>query len=119
LVHQAEVVPAALDGVPVNELLSEPLELDEQMWALPHSEVLLSVGIFNPAGPSIGTVELSIDYTLQRGMLLERLRHPFAPAIRLWGVIDRNGFELLHDFVELLIPSLAWSTFEWARVLAR
>ncbi|MDC3402439.1 hypothetical protein OAX95_00715 [bacterium] len=119
LVDQSECVPATIDGLPLNTFLAEPIELDGQMWALQHSQLLMSMGIFNPVGPSIGSLEVAIDHTLRRGMLIERLRHPFSPAVRLWAVIDRQGFDSLDHFADLLIPRLQWNTFDWVRVLAR
>ncbi len=117
LVNEAECVPRAIEGLPVNTLLSEPVDLDDELWALQSNHLVMTMGIFNPVGPSVGSIELAIDYNLQRGLLVERLRHPFSPSIRLWAVLDRDGFASLDDFVELLIERLPWSTFEWVRIL--
>ena len=119
LVDETDRVPRALEGVAVNELLPEPIELDDELWALQHSRLIATMGIFNPVGPSVGSIELSIDYNVGRGLLLERTRHPFLPSLRLWAILDRDGFDSLDNFVELMIERLPWGALEWVRVMDR
>lgn len=116
LVDDADVTLATVAGLPLNTLFAEPIELEGDVWGLQHSKLIMSMGIFNPVGPSIGTIELAIDYNLQRGLLLERTRHPHLPSLRLWAVVDRDGFTELPAAIEAMIEQLNWSTFEWARI---
>lgn len=118
LIDEAECVPFAIDGLPTNRLLREPYDADA-LWALQSNHMIMSMGIFNPVGPSVGSIELAIDYNVERGLLLERLRHPFSPSLRLWAVLDRDGFVSLGNFVEELIERLRWGSFEWVRILDR
>lgn len=104
-------------GRPMNELFG-PVLLGRDAWMLPHQVVPFRMGIFNPMGPSVGTIELAIDYTTNRALLVERLRHPLAPSLRLHAVIDRDGFGRLGEFVGDVIAGLRWSLFDWALINA-
>ena len=53
------------------------------MWLVPRAVCVCSFGIFNPSGPSVGSLELGFDG--QDWMLFFVLRHPFTPAIELLG----------------------------------
>lgn len=100
------------EGVPVNELL-DPIELDDDAWMMQHNEVIARMGIFNPMGPSVGTIEIAINYATQQALLLERTRHPSSPSLHLWAVLDRDGFDRRAVFVEQMLPRLRWGTFDW------
>jgi hypothetical protein len=79
---------------------------------------LASFGIFNPAGPSVGSLELSINYESGQALLLERLRHPFSPHLIVHALIDQDGFLSLNDLVEGVIARLQWGGLDWFEVVA-
>lgn len=99
-------------GLPVNRPLV-PQELEMDTWLIPHMLTVCSMGIFNPAGPTVGTLEVVVDYRSGLSLLVERRRHPFSPSIMLHAVIDRSGFDQLEVFVEEAIAANDWSTFDW------
>jgi hypothetical protein len=108
----ADVTAAILDGIQVNVPL-EPFELDNEAWGLQHSHVIASMGIFNPGGPTVGTLEVIVNHTHGRALLVDRSRHPWSPSMRLHAVLDRDGFEELHRFVEQAVTKLPWAPFDW------
>lgn len=115
LIDSQSVTNAAIQGLPVNELF-EPITLDNNCWLLQHEVVPLRFGIFNPAGPSVGTIEVAIDYGKQIALLLERCRHPFSPSLRLYAVLDLDGFHRLGEFLAQMIPTIPWSSLDWVDV---
>ena len=116
---------AVAAGLPLN-VLAEPIRIDpsdpsepaRDLWGLQHTHLLASFGIFNPAGPSVGSLELSINYESGQALLLERLRHPFSPHLIVHALIDQDGFLSLNDFVEGVIARLQWSTLDWFEICA-
>lgn len=80
--------------------------LDEAVWSVQRSVLLAQWGIFNPLGPTVGSLEVAIDYVGGRGYVLERLRHPFGPQVSLRAVIDIEGFAALGDIVGAVVD--AW-----------
>ena len=112
-------------GLPLN-VLAEPIRIDpsdpsepaRDLWGLQHTHLLASFGIFNPAGPSVGSLELSINYESGQALLLERLRHPFSPHLIVHALIDQDGFLSLNDLVEGVIARLQWSTLDWFEICA-
>lgn len=117
LVDDATLVRELTDGLPTNEVF-DAIEVDG-LWALQHSRLIAAFGIFNPVGPSVGSIEIAINYGSGRAMLLERLRHPFVPAIRLYALLDREGFEDLPRFVEAMVSKLEWGSVDWFEVVDR
>lgn len=116
---------AAAAGLPLN-VLAEPIRIDpsdpsepaQDLWGLQHTHLLASFGIFNPAGPSVGSLELSINYESGQALLLERLRHPFSPHLIVHALIDQDGFLSLNDLVEGVITRLQWGGLDWFEVVA-
>ena len=112
-------------GLPLN-VLAEPIWIDpfdlsepaRDLWGLQHTHLLASFGIFNPAGPSVGSLELSINYESGQALLLERLRHPFSPHLIVHALIDQDGFLSLNDLVEGVIARLQWTTLDWFEICA-
>ena len=116
---------SAAAGLPLN-VLAEPIWIDpfdlsepaRDLWGLQHTHLLASFGIFNPAGPSVGSLELSINYESGQALLLERLRHPFSPHLIVHALIDQDGFLSLNDLVEGVIARLQWGGLDWFEVVA-
>jgi hypothetical protein len=116
---------AAAAGLPLN-VLAEPIRIDpsdpseptRELWGLQHTHLLASFGIFNPSGPSVGSLELSINYESGKALLLERLRHPFYPHLIVHALIDQDGFLSLNDLVEGVIARLQWFTLDWFEICA-
>ena len=97
---------------PLNQLI-EPMELDEDGFKLATQPTFASMGIFNPIGPTVGSIELAINYRLGAALLLERVRHPLYPSVRVHAVLDESGFAKVDRLLEELIGQLQWSTFDW------
>ena len=116
---------SAAAGLPLN-VLAEPIWIDpfdlsepaRDLWGLQHTHLLASFGIFNPAGPSVGSLELSINYESGQALLLERLRHPFSPHLIVHALIDQDGFLSLNDLVEGVIARLQWGGLDWFEICA-
>ena len=117
-VDSDEVFARVTEGLPINEIF-DPIALDDDAWLVQHNEVVLRMGIFNPMGPTIGTIEFAINYRSQQALLLERSRHPFSPSLDLYAVLDREGFDQRAGFVEAMISRLSWGVFDWVDVRER
>lgn len=115
-VDDIAVMQSITSGLPLNQIL-EPIELDDDAWLLQHSRILMRYGLFNPYGPSVATLEVAINYNTQTALVLERIRHPISPSLKLYAVIDQNGFAELAPLVEQLVPALGWSGLEWAEIV--
>ena len=109
---ESSAVEELIRNLPINELL-EPIDVTDELWSFQHSRVLCRFGIFNPVGPSIGSLEVAIDYNLGSALLLERTRHPLSPSLRLHAVIDREGYESIAVFGAGVLADLPWSPFDW------
>lgn len=107
----------AIKGLPLNELL-DPVDVTLKLWRVPCQMAPIRFGIFNPAGPSVGSIEVAVNYRLGRGLVLERIRHPFAPSLRLHAVLDREGFDALDDHLAAVVAALSWSTMDWCDLSA-
>jgi len=105
-------VESLIRDLPENALI-EPIDVTEDLWSLQHSRVLCRFGIFNPTGPSVGTLEVAIDYKLGSALLLERLRHPTSPSLLLHAVLDRDGYDSVAVFAAGVLADLRWSPFDW------
>jgi len=81
--------------------------------------LLASFGIFNPAGPSVGSLEITTSADSEFAVLFERLRHPHSPHIILHALIDLDGVPLLDEFVEKVIAKFNWSTLHWFEIISR
>lgn len=106
------VTAAITAGVDCNVAL-EPIPLDAGAWVLQRRLVIASMGTFNPMGPTVGTIELIVNETLERALIVERGRHPYAPFLRLRAVLDGDGLVALEHFVEETVASLGWDGFDW------
>lgn len=115
---RVSAMTALLDSVSVNEVQDEPIEVDHEspLYGIRVDDILVSFGIFNPMGPSVGSIEVSIDYVNQRGVLLERLRHPLRPSIRVHAVVDREGFMRIGELVGEVIAGLEWGSIDWCEI---
>ena len=100
------------DLCPINQAI-DPIELDHETFGLDTASTLATMGIFNPTGPSVGSLEVAIHYRIGAALVLERLRHPHHPSIRVHAVLDRDGFENLDQVLEDVVGQLAWSNFDW------
>lgn len=116
LVDDAGVTTEATAGLPVNELL-DPVLLEGDAWALQHSDLLATFGIFNPAGPSVGSLEVAINYSSGLALLLERTRHPFLPSLALRAILDRAGYDELASFVEAAVAGMGWGGLDWFEIV--
>jgi len=124
-VEDRAVFDTVAAGLPLN-VLAEPIRIDpsdpsepaRDLWGLQHTHLLASFGIFNPAGPSVGSLELSINYESGQALLLERLRHPFSPHLIVHALIDQDGFLSLNDLVKGVIARLQWGGLDWFEVVA-
>lgn len=103
----------ATGAVEINTLLNEPNDVTDVLWPHQHSAVYAEFGIFNPGGPSVGTIELMINYRLQRAALVVRTRHPFAPRLDLWAHLDQPGLAQLPHMLENAVAGLSWTTLDW------
>jgi len=63
------------------------LGLPEVFWDLP-SRPLFVYGVFNPVGPSLGSVELV--YTADKTIIMSRCRHPFSPNEEILLLLDET-----------------------------
>ena len=97
---------------PINELI-EPVDLGQHGFRLPTETTFATMGIFNPGGPTVGSIEVAINYQLGVALLLERSRHFLHPATRVHAVFDRDGFGRIDELLEDLVARLEWSTFDW------
>jgi hypothetical protein len=90
------------------------------LWALQHSMLLATFGIFNPLGPSVGSLEISIDYATGQALILQRRRHPFERAITIHAVIDNEGYmgPILGEFVERIVAGLEWGGLDWFEIVS-
>tara|TARA_B100000029_G_scaffold507529_1_gene592357 strand:- start:734 stop:2782 length:2049 start_codon:yes stop_codon:yes gene_type:complete len=79
--------------------------------------LLASFGIFNPAGPSVGSLEITTAADSEFAVLFERLRHPHSPHIILHALIDLDGVPLMDEFVEKVIAKFNWSTLDWFEIV--
>lgn len=93
--------------------LIDPIDIGPEGFALQTAKTLATFGIFNPVGPSVGSIEVAINYRLGAALLLERLRHPHAPTTRIHAVLDQNGFNSIERLLADLVARLEWSTFDW------
>ena len=98
---------------PLNRLI-EPVELDQNGFKLATQTTFASMGIFNPSGPTVGSIEIAINYRLGTALLLERVRHPHHPSVCVHAVLDQSGFADIDRLLEEMIGQLQWgSPFEW------
>ncbi len=95
---------------PRNELL-EAFELPglERM----HRMQIAQFGIFNPSGPSVGSIDVAVDYVSQCGLVVLRTRHPWSRSAVVRAVIDQDGFNHLDRILESLVADLDWALFDW------
>lgn len=113
---------SAMDGLlgalPVNEVLEDPIRIDrdDPLYGIRVDQILVSFGIFNPVGPSVGTLQVSIDYVNQRGVLIERLRHPFSPSATLHAVFDQDGFGRIGELTGEVLSRLEWGGLDWCEI---
>ena len=84
------------------------------LWDTPTS-LLASYGIFNPAGPSVGSLEMAVSQEFDQALLIERLRHPHFPHIIVHALID--DIHLLDEFVGKVIEKFNWSTLDWFEIV--
>jgi len=124
LTDDRAVFAIATDGCTINEMThSRWTDTDpdfDGLWALQHSMLLATFGIFNPFGPSVGSLEISINYATGRALILERLRHPFECAITIHAVIDHEGYmgPVLREFVERIVAGLDWGGLDWFEIVS-
>ncbi len=116
LVDDATVISEVTEGLPVNAVL-EPVPLEGDAWALQHSDLLATFGIFNPAGPSVGSLEVAVNYSSGLALLLERTRHPLHPSLRLHAVLDRDGYDDLASYVEAALADMPWFGLDWFEII--
>lgn len=100
---------------PLNQLIG-PFEIDGTDAWFQHTLLLATWGIFNPMGPSVGSLEICIDFESQRALLVERLRHPFSPRVAVHAVLDFDGFSNRADLVAEVIGGLEWSSPDWFEI---
>jgi hypothetical protein len=115
LVDDQAVIEPLLGLMPLNEI-SGPLDLDLEVWSLQHTKLVVAFGIFNPAGPSVGSLETAINHVTGRAFLFERLRHPLSPRLRLHAVMDEEHYRDLKHYVRRVIASLDWSPPDWVDI---
>jgi len=120
-VDDNEVFETVAAGLPLNELIDpicfEASEPHGGLFGLPHTFLIANFGIFNPAGPSAGSLELAIHYESGRALLLERNRHPFLPSITVHALLDQTGFASLGEYVEKVIARLEWTSLDWFEIV--
>lgn len=112
LVDADAVFAPLLQAYPLNTLL-DPVELDDDAYHLQTTTSFVTMGIFNPSGPSVGSLELAINYRLGRALLIERLRHFLSPRVTLHAVVDLDGYLNIEPILEEVVARLEWATFDW------
>lgn len=112
LVDADAVFEPLLRAFPLNTLL-DPVVLEDGAYHLQTTTSFVTMGIFNPSGPSVGSLELAINYRLGRALLIERLRHFLSPRVTLHAVVDLDGYLNIEPILEEVVARLEWSTFDW------
>lgn len=92
------------------------LQVPLQGWTQPRQDIICTWGIFNPAGPTVGSLE--VGWTAgPEGFacsLYHVLRHPFLPRIRLLGtVVPADLPQLIEECLGDPDPELLGSGPEW------
>jgi hypothetical protein len=96
----------------LNQLI-DPVDLGVDGFGLATETTLATMGIFNPSGPTVGSIEIAVNYRIGAALLLERSRHPHYPTTQVHAVLDRDGFNNIDRLLEGLVGRLEWSTFDW------
>jgi hypothetical protein len=117
LVPNGVVSRAGLDRAPTNQRFANPVALTGADAYYQHAKVLAQWGIFNPSGPSVGSLEVAIDYEGQRALLIERRRHPRQSMTVVHAVLDQEGFNNLGWFAGEVIAELPWSPLDWFEII--
>ena len=77
----------------------------EQIWLAPRQSLVCSFGIFNPAGPTVSSLEFGFDG--EKWSLYDVLRHPFGEQVVILGVAPLGNE---HDFFSQLIEDVLAET---------
>ena len=84
-------------------------------WLLPKHLVLANFGIFNPAGPTVGSLE--VGFRGDQQILFLVLRHPFSPACTPLASADLNlGSSAFPQDVKDWFSGHSWSPLDWVTV---
>jgi len=111
---------------PTSKSDNEPLFTDLAQlpfWTVPRHQIVCSMGIFNPAGPTVSSLEIGWSSGAEgvKYSLYDVLRHPFLPRIELLGQTDD-----LEEMTVLITKCLSetdqgvlgggndWLTIHWA-----
>jgi hypothetical protein len=118
LVDANEATLQLIRDSPLNQILDEPLEVNSghPLWLYRHDAVLASWGIFNPLGPSLGSLEVLINYSLGKGIIVERTIHFSGSMLRVHAVLDREGFNRKDDFGRAILAGLDWGGIDWCDI---
>jgi hypothetical protein len=96
-------------------MLTDRVELGFEEWCLA-SKTLVTFGLFNPAGPSIGSIEIIDLRSAGKVWLVQRTRHPSQPSMVLLAVFARQRSDVLSKSVEEAIANLQWDRIDWMRI---
>lgn len=81
-------------------------------WLMPKHLLLANFGIFNPAGPTVGSLEVGIRGNQQDLYLV--MRHPFsAKCIHLASADLILGTAAFAEFIRDWLARLDWSPLDW------
>ncbi len=92
-----------------------------QYWTRPRQDVICTWGIFNPAGPTVGSLEVAWTAGAEGFIcsLYHVLRHPFLPQVQLLGtVMPADLPQLIEECLSDPGPEILGSGPEWLDVFA-
>jgi hypothetical protein len=88
---------------------------DETNWLIPKHHILANFGIFNPAGPTVGSLEVAIRDDVQH--LFYVVRHPFSPeCVFLTSASLDLGVHAFRDGLQNWFGNSQWSPIDWIHV---
>jgi hypothetical protein len=88
---------------------------DESNWLIPKHHILANFGIFNPAGPTVGSLEVGIRDEVQ--YLFYVVRHPFSPeCVFLASASLDQGVHAFRDGLQHWFSNNQWSPIDWMHV---
>jgi hypothetical protein len=87
----------------------------ESNWLIPKHHILANFGIFNPAGPTVGSLEVGIRDEVQ--YLFYVVRHPFSTeCVFLASANLDQGVQVFRDGLQSWFANLQWSPIDWIHV---
>lgn len=92
-----------------------------QDWTLPRQDIVCSWGIFNPMGPTVGSLEIAWSAAIDGLVcsLYHVLRHPHRPQIQLLGSVTVDALpEFIEECLGATGPELLGSGPEWVDIFA-